>query len=177
MTTRKRKPTALRLLAIELASRPCGCSSRHLQDAAGIDAKPASSALHNTHKRGETLPFEHPHDSKHRLHYFTTAAAGKAWQRGPVPIAPPRVVHETAPQGHSWRPDEAGPTRHTAGASKMAADAPSAPVTAPKITLGASPAFGIAARYYVDPATVRGPFTAVGVGRDVQTGKAWGAAA
>ena len=67
---------------------------------------------------------------------------------------------------------KAEPAVLTAGPSKMASSAPSDPVTGPKITRGPSPARGIAARYYVDPA-VRGPFGLVCVGRDVETGRGW----
>jgi len=63
------------------------------------------------------------------------------------------------------------PARHTAGASKMASVAPSIAQQPTKI--GAAPAFGRAMRYYVDPATVCGPFSAAGIGRDVD-GKEWG---
>ena len=69
------------------------------------------------------------------------------------------------------------PEKFTAGPSRMVSTTPSEPAQAPKITRGPSPVFGIAARYYVDPATVRGPFTLAGIGRDVQTGRAWGAPA
>ena len=67
----------------------------------------------------------------------------------------------------------ATPSVLTAGPSKMSSIAPSEPVTGPKITRGPSPANGASARYYVDPAGVRGPFGLVGVGRDVETGRAW----
>lgn len=155
MTTGRRKLNALQELVLELAGRPCGCSSKHLQDAAGIDAKAANSSLNGAHKRGRTAdPVSHPHDPKHRLHYFTDAAAAKVWQRGPVPAAPARHAASTA-QGHAWRPGaKDAPANQTAGASKMASDAPSAPAVAPKITYGPSPVFGIAARYFVDPESV-----------------------
>lgn len=69
------------------------------------------------------------------------------------------------------------PARHTAGASKMVANAPSLPTAAPKITRGPSPAaLGTAGRYYVDPATVPRIFGGR-IGLDVETGKAWGAQA
>ena len=71
----------------------------------------------------------------------------------------------------------APPAILTAGPSKIASSAPSEPVTGPKITRGPSPASGASARYYVDPAGVRGPFGLVGVGRDVETGRAWEAQA
>ena len=67
----------------------------------------------------------------------------------------------------------APPAILTAGPSKMASVAPSEPATGPKITRGPSPALGVSGRYYVDPAEVRGPFGLVGVGRDVETGRAW----
>ena len=59
---------------------------------------------------------------------------------------------------------KAEPAILTAGPSKMASTAPSEPETGPKITRRPSPAQGIAARYYVDPA-VRGPFSQAGIGR------------
>ena len=149
----KRPLTALQLRLLELAARPCGCSSKHLQDDAGIDAKAATSALHSAHMRGRTAePVSHPRDQKHRLHYFTTAAAAKAWQAGPAPEPQQRATK--APQLHAWRGTTPEATSFTAGPSKLVADAPSAPVAAPKITYGPSPVFGIAARYYVDPQSV-----------------------
>jgi hypothetical protein len=163
----------------ELAQRPQGVSNRDLQDILGVTTKQADSALTAAKVAGEVCSVHHPDDPKHRQHCFTHPAAAKAWAAGmaPTQYKPRAPQKEKAPQGHAWRPAPIAqmPTAIiTAGPSKMASSAPSQPVTGGKLMIGASPVLGIAAKYFVDPATVRGPFSLVGIGRDAETGRAWG---
>lgn len=174
---RNRPLNDLHLALMVLAARPQGCSNRDLQDTLGINFKQAGSGLNISAVSGRTVVASHPDDPKHRRHHFTSAAAAKAWAAVPAPSAAERKPAEPkaakAPQGHTWRPDIC-----TAGASKMAASTASEPATAPKITRAPSPpALGVAARHYIDQATLRGEFMLIGIGRDVETGKPWGTAA
>lgn len=150
----KRQLTPRQLTMLDLAARPQGCSNLDLQIADGCSAGAAHSAMHSSVQRGRVVMVSHPRDPKHRLHAFTSPAVAKAWQAGSAPRQQ-QVKKPEAPQGTAWRsapqPEVA---RHTAGPSKLVADAPSEPVSAPKITYGPSPVFGIAARYYVDPQSV-----------------------
>ena len=177
---------------VALASRPGGVTNKCLRDALGITSVAAASALNVSARSDRTMSVEHPGDKDHRRRHFTSRAAADAWLAGPAParVEPrrptpklsaigepiksrarqprPQLGREKAPQGHKWRPDAL-----TAGSSKMASSAASEPASGPKITIGPSPVFGIAARYYVDPATVHGPFETAGIGRDF-TGRPWG---
>lgn len=185
----ERSLNPLHMLIVDLAGRPGGLNNAELREAGSITAEQAASALHCAARWGRTMSVEHPGDKDHRRRYFTSRAAADAWLAGPAParieyqrhILRPKALRapktaktaktaEKAPQGHKWRPDAL-----TAGSSKMASSAASEPASGPKITIGPSPIFGVAARYYVDPATVHGPFETAGIGRDF-TGRPWGAA-
>lgn len=187
---------------LALAGRPEGVSTRCLREALGITTWAASSALHAAERAERTLCVQHPGDLDHRRRWFTDRDAAEAWMSGTAPARVeypsrppklsaigepikslaqqpgPQIKREKAPQGHSWRPDAGGLAKHTAGASKIAAQVSSgdatAAVGADKIQRGPSPVYGLSARRYVDPATVERYFTGVGLGFDPETKKPWG---
>lgn len=174
LTQPERTLNPLHRLILKLAGRPGGLNNAELRDAAGITAAQAASALHCSARHGRTLSVEHPEDKDHRRRYFTEREHADAWVAGQAPgrveyqrhilqpkaLTTPKVSKkaEKAPQGHAWRPDVGGPAKHTAGASKMAApvssDAAILAFNADLIQRGASPVLGVAAKYYVDPASV-----------------------
>lgn len=173
---RRNRPLNRRHQAIvEMACRPQGVTNKCMRDQFSITAEAAASALNIAEKAGRTHAVIHPDDPGHKRRWFICRVTSRAWLAGPAPEQAPAKISAPAPQDHAWRPVV---ERITAGSSRRAPPLSSseaiAAFNADKIQHGVSPVFGIAAKFYVDPATVRGPFGLIGIGRDIYTRKPWG---
>ncbi len=179
--SRRQRGEVLRLI-LSLASRPDGVSRAELADrivlASNAPILPAAC------KRGHIFSAKRPGQ---RLRYFLTEQNAAEWlarepEPAPEKVKPPKpektatikkpaAVKMGARTPHIPKPTEhQKPPTYTAGSSKTAPRS-SGEVrgmdTAPRI-VAKTPA----GRFDPDPGYV-GPFSLAGIGRDVQTGKAW----
>lgn len=184
MQIEKRAPrpqTKEREKLIELASRKCGVLVSELAEVLKISPAHAASYCNTAGRYNHIIGMKRKGS---RMRYFVSREDGAAWAAdgaGPLLVAigerikssarqpGPQLQRERAPQGHGWRPDA-----HTAGASKMAASAPSAALA--PTAVGPAPKLWGTPRYAVDPATVPATFSGR-LGCDPMTGQPWGVAA
>lgn len=169
---------------IALASRPEGVTTAEVLRRLGSQVN--SPRLPNAAKQGHV--FKAPRQG-FQMRWFATPEAAAAWVAlGQAPVAPkkprgrpPKVKTEARPaEVKAKKPrhvpvpkDHQRPPTYSAGSSKAAARIGGEPIitSATRVTLAATPL----PRFHV-PADFRGDFSLAGIGRDVQTGRAWGRA-
>lgn len=181
--TRRERGSVLALVK-SLASRPDGVSQAELRE--HITMASNAPILSNACKAGHIVAAKRPGCGPQR--YFITAQNAAEWlarEPEPKPVKAkaekakktattpkPAAVKVKAPQ--RTVPTAKQNISFTAGPSKIVPATSGAPVITSKtrVTIVPTPA----SRFHV-PADHRGPFSLAGIGRDVDTGKAWEARA
>lgn len=157
-----------------LADRPQGCTMREAYDAAECDAmQNVSGWLAKLCRAGYLWRVKRHHGGR----YFGSPEAAQAWDKAnAVPVAQ-AVAHR--PQ--NWALDLPGTPKHLARprGDKKAIPRPAAGacvITPDGLVITRCPSVSFDPRYQIDPAAHHfgAGFAHVGIGRDVQTGKAWG---
>lgn len=172
---------------IDMADRPEGVESAELCRALGIKHSIANVELfelvkHGRLFRGDKLPmlfcrwFKTPEQRDNWNATIGPALSAVAVQDQAARISARHKAKRIAikQREKATKPKPAPVVIVETTAERMAKQKPD--YSRAKLTICPSPAFGMGGRFAVDPGH-KGPFSMVGIGRDVDTGKAWGKAA
>jgi hypothetical protein len=183
--TRRRGRGEVLALILSLAARPEGVTTADIIQRLGCQTN--SPILPNAAKAGHVFKADR---KRKPVHWFATQEAADAWVAScPAPAPkkprgrPAKLATEPKPAAvkpkmgakkpHIPKPAEhQKPPTYTAGASKTAQRISGEPIITEKTRR--VEAKTPLSRFHV-PDDFRGPFSLAGIGRDVQTGQAWGA--